>query len=840
MATKQQAPQRGPLSPEWPTAIAGRLPDGRVIGTDRSVWVYRRVNLAPVEEARSAENAIAAGGPLHAAIEGLSELPAIRGDRRATSRSAYRKIHVLLVNVPKPYRAPKGDLNAYLDEDFHSTITFDRVLLLGVQLVPTVGTGGFKSAMDSIVESFVSKGIPMSDFDRDFEKVDRVLLNAGLQVPTSEQFRLADSWWNDGKYPDVYTLPHEDHIHYFQSVDSKRAVEAGDPRSCDSWVDTPGQFSVTYAALQEADLKYVDIRDSAARWVVPMIRQNALVVSLRAFLEPSKITRGELRRQRKQYTSDIEDAYKQGQMNRQEHEEKLRELTEIEGLYSGGDAPATLVDMTGIVGFEGRIPDVRSFVDGPIQLNAMANRQRQAWRETLIASNDFASPYRHDMPTTAISMSGMPSLSTVGDKDGALIGLTELDRQAAYLSPTAASTSDGLPICAIVASTGGGKSLFALRLADQFARLKQTGSNKHIPVVFFDPKRSSDHDAAVTLSGGQVASLDSLVSSDGIVDALRFSQTTGEEGRYESIQSAHATIMQVRPWGAELADRFEAELLGAIDYGVRAGATCTGQALLIAKEAGLASEAMLEPIFRTAQASPTFRAMFGVDPQGSSLSISEGITLIKVGNMQLELPSPGAKNPSLIQRISIAFIRSVVFGSMMALTGRDGVLFLDEAWVIIGAAPDELERVGRLARSQGVLPVLMTQRVTDIVKAGLAGYISRVLIGPIEDEEEAASACQLIKVEPTPERIARITGKATMDSFGEEDAAPNWNSQRALFARNPDGTRRNLRGSVWLFSDLAGRVIPVESVIPPRFLKLASTNPEDIRVRKAELASANA
>ena len=47
---------------------------------------------------------------------------------------------------------------------------------------------------------------------------------------------------------------------------------------------------------------------------------------------------------------------------------------------------------------------------------------------------------------------------------------TERDRQPAWLSPTAASTEDGLPIFLCAASTGAGKTMLMLNLADQWAR----------------------------------------------------------------------------------------------------------------------------------------------------------------------------------------------------------------------------------------------------------------------------------------------------------------------------------------------------------------------------------
>ncbi|WP_243564151.1 hypothetical protein [Curtobacterium sp. VKM Ac-2922] len=138
--------------------------------------------------------------------------------------------------------------------------------------------------------------------------------------------------------------------------------------------------------------------------------------------------------------------------------------------------------------------------------------------------------------------------------------------------------------------------------------------------------------------------------------------------------------------------------------------------------------------------------------------------------------------------------------------------------------------LGRLARSQRVLPTLFSQDISGAAKAGLAGYISRGFVGPIIDEKEALAAMELFGIEPTPERMARVTASATMAAYGNDEyAAPNYNSMKAL---RDARTRKVLRGSVWMYSDLSGRVIPVECVIPPEFLRVASTNAVDLDARE--------
>jgi hypothetical protein len=153
---------------------------------------------------------------------------------------------------------------------------------------------------------------------------------------------------------------------------------------------------------------------------------------------------------------------------------------------------------------------------------------------------------------------------------------------------------------------------------------------------------------------------------------------------------------------------------------------------------------------------------------------------------------------------------------------------------MLTAGRSEVDRLGRLARSQQVLPILLTQKTTDALNAGLAGYISRGFIMSITDREEAIAALQLFRLEPTEERLARITAPGTVGAVGAGvSGSPNWGSFRAL--RDPE-TGRVVRGAIGFYVDLSGRAVPVEVSLPSEFLAMASTNPEDIRRRQAGAA----
>ena len=827
MASKQ-ATEEATSTPDWPTMIRTRMSDGRLLGVDNSLWLYRAVPMAPVDEARTPEEGVATAIPLMLAMDELAAMTPVRMARRASSRNAYRQVHTLLVNLPQRFVPPHDHPIAdYLATSFPNTPTDKRVLLVGVRLIAKVGgEGGLKRAIDSIAETLTMGGTPLSDFDPDYQAVSAALGRAGLRAPTNEELRLASAWWNEGNAPDTPMLSQVNCLQVFTTAEAARAAKRAGP-DADLTQLGAGHHTITFASVSDLDLPFVSPTDPRAQWASQLINQGALAISVRGKIEPCTVTRAELRRQRKRYIDDINERSAAGKMDRQEQSEQEALLAEVEAVYAIG-GPPTLIETSIVVGFNGFVPDMSELSrDLTAHLLPMWYRQRSAMAETMLCSSVRANPHLQDLPTQSIAASGLPSLSTVGDKTGALVGFTESDRQPAYLDPMAATDQDSLPFFVGVGATGSGKSVLMLWLADQIARIGngalQTATT---PVIIIDPKTSSSHDAAVLAAGGQVASLDDLASGDGVFDPIRFSTKT-EVG----VELAASMLMGINPWG-RMKDDYETPLQYALHYGVSRGATCIGQALQVAKADGYAQPEMVDAAFRLAESSTMFRACFGINPTTDGLRVADGITLIKVGDAHLDLPSPGAVNPSLPQRIALAVVRMMVYGSAMALTGRDGVVMLDEAWVFLAAGREEMERLGRLARSQRVLPALFTQRATDPVNAGLTGYISRGMIGPIQDRDEAIAACTLFKLAPTEERLARITASDTIGSG--DSTALNWNSMRALVDREvlPGHTAREVhRGTVWIYCDLSDRAVPVEVILPKAFLDKASTNAAEIRKR---------
>jgi len=451
---------RGAAEPDWPTTVRARKRDGRVQGTDGSVWLYRAVPLAPVADAPDEITGLEPGGPILAALDELAAMTGTRIPRRTAARSGYRQVHLLLVNVPRRFTPdPAAPGAAHLAAMFPDSPVQRRVLLLGVRLRDRITASGWRNAVDSAVETLVSGTVPLSDFDADYTDIDQALTRSGLTTPTPRDFDLAAAWWNDGRFADTPTLPHVDHLHVFTSASAAHAAHQAGPADCTGWPDIPGHHAVTFAAVERFDLPDTPATTAKARWVEALIDAGALAVSIRGLVEPAKITRAELRRRRRQYLQDVTERHQAGKMSDGQQEETLADLEAIEAAYAQG-GPPTLVDATVLAALNGRYDDVSEVArDSAVTLNAMPYRQEAAFADTWLCSPVRAVPHLHDLPSHTVAYSGLPSLSTVGDPDGALLGFTEKDRQPAYLSPTAASAGDSMPIAAVFGQTGSGKDL---------------------------------------------------------------------------------------------------------------------------------------------------------------------------------------------------------------------------------------------------------------------------------------------------------------------------------------------------------------------------------------------
>lgn len=359
------------------------------------------------------------------------------------------------------------------------------------------------------------------------------------------------------------------------------------------------------------------------------------------------------------------------------------------------------------------------------------------------------------------------------------------------------------------------------------------------PQGIFDPKSFSDMSPAFAGMGPdkfRSYSLDRIFTSDGVFDPIRYSASE-ETG----VELSLDMLMTINPWGTtESARSRESKLMVALNHGVSKGADCTGVALKMALEDGRLDQEIYDSLMDVAQVSPMFGAMVGTRPGEPGLKDFPGTTLIKVGSANLSLPEPGQPPEGLTQRLTMALVKSVVFGLSAGLAAQGGgVMRLDEAWVFLSSRPEDIQRLARVARSQGVDVELYTQKISDALDAGITGFITRAHLMHTADEVEARAAMQLLGLGENPRILDRVRARSITDL---ETQAPNWRSLRHLMeAPHQDGSKRRLlRGSVALTMDVSGAVVPVVQQIPSWFIDATSTNPEEIARREREEIEAEA
>lgn len=813
----------------WMTHVKRRYGGGLVRGIDRSLWLCRSVPMAPILDATSDEEKLAAAQPLFRALRevgSLARLPVTK--RRVSAKGAYREIHLLLVNAPRAYEPPRGHpARAVLGEEYGDQVTWNRVLILAVRLQDKTVAPSFAETVTRFADTLAAGESPVEAYREDIDRVSAALSRAGLAVPSDQQMRLAENWVNLGDYPDTPVVPCAEHLHVFDSAASARAAVRAGLDDCTRW-PLDGAQPVTFATVQEFDLPFVGPLDQRALWGMHLTGREALAVSIRARVEPGQITSRELKRGAKRYLDDIRD---RANNNKSTDADQQMNAAKLEALREGFelDPRPVLTDCSVLVAIpqpsdlasHDRVQDLK--LDG-IQLRPMSYRQRDAWMEMQLCSRVRANPHRHDLPAEAVACAGLPSKTTVGDPTGAVVGFTLVDRQPAYLDWSEASRRSR-PGCGIVAgASGSGKTQLALSLSRQAA--------KDAPVVLIDPKTYDHPDQSlegfVVNAGGRIFSLDRVARASGSLDPIRFSSTP-EDG----IQMAVSVLSQIDPFGGQLSEA-ETYLNSALVYGVEQGAKSTGTALRIAKDAGKFPEHFYQYIERQT-ANAMFSAVCGTDDDldeaGQALASlrAGGLTLVQVGRQRLELPSPDQEGrPGLEQRIGMALVRMLVYGCTRAVAAQSGgLVLLDEAWVFLQSGISELEKIARLARSMNTYVLLLTQKPSDASDANFDDHLSRVLVLHLDKREEAEAACKMARLDPTPDRIETILNVNSVQN----------GTNTLMYLERPDpvnpGRMVVTRGSVALYSDLDRRTVATEVYLSPQFLELASTKPDDVRRRAA-------
>ena len=221
------------------------------------------------------------------------------------------------------------------------------------------------------------------------------------------------------------------------------------------------------------------------------------------------------------------------------------------------------------------------------------------------------------------------------------------------------------------------------------ARLRNPDNPKeYIPGVFFDPKpNSTDFGPFVRSMNGVIIRLDSK-EAEGILDPMRCIPRSMPD---MIITTAVQMLTQITG-GANAPRERDMALTSIVGYGMRHGADCTGEAVRMAYEACRkhAPDAdTIDPLVeqvapmleRTYTNSQMFRLIYGHSHGGRHLAVSDGLTLLSAGTMNIISEKEANSGPSDIQRW---VVRMAALGASASIIGRNGFLVVDEAWSLLG------------------------------------------------------------------------------------------------------------------------------------------------------------
>lgn len=458
-------------APSLTTRSFAPQPDGRMRGIDGSVWLWRRVPSGSLRDAKNDTEKERLGRRLELALDGLARLAPQRALNRQMGKSQYRRVRICAFNVPVWFQAPRGTATeSLLNGYFRNNLVIQRTVLFGVQLIPTTPVSSLRSLWESVVETFSSDGTPLSDFATDTDRIDGVLRRAELEVPDAADLAFADSWmnWSGARTARRATpyVSHLDHLHFLRTPNAVRELQRiGESTDCEQWPDafrdSDEQVAVTFGAVESLDMggQIVDTSDPRAPWAANLFDNGARAITVEGLVEPASVTRKELARMQRRHESDLTELAQAGKKNPFELEEHAGKLHDLEQAYATGSAPATMVNTSILVAFDGVIPDLSEVTPSGISIDPMMNAAEPAYHEMMLCSSVIANPHRLDIPITAVAYAGLPSLSRVGDQFGALAGFTELDRQPVWVSGAPQTIGDQLPIMQVAAATGSGKLL---------------------------------------------------------------------------------------------------------------------------------------------------------------------------------------------------------------------------------------------------------------------------------------------------------------------------------------------------------------------------------------------
>lgn len=719
----------------WTTPWSWKDSEGCYVGYNKEVWLYRQLNPQPIEW-EDPSTRLARGQVLHTI---LSELGGTSKDLVGgmTTFAQKRELHLIAITHDTLFSADvtaPDRLRDYIEASLDFPIP-RKIVLIGVKLRSNSsaalgkarGVKGILRAASEMATGILGEGVPdLSAFDADRDKVSEILKRNSANIPSKEALNQLESWYNHGKGPDVEVIDTRDVLY----------VDGGKER-------------IEMAALME--FSEPSFTSPESLWVYDSFTNNdgPSVVSIRGELEPSTVARARARRSQRKIKSQLEEEAATQDLEREETSTTLRLAEEVESFFVSAKEP--LISNTSII-FARRVKESdETYIDElrkvyGIKVKSLEHRQIASLDETLPCSDKRVNPFLQDVNPAMLAYSGLNSFSNIGDGKGVFLGLANPDYTAVFLDPLGAPAANLPPAMAIFGDPGSGKTFTAQHLAAQCTFLG-------LRVFFINPKAfDGGLGSMAEMVGGEVVRMSELEGLRGVFDPFRFAPTPVMAA--EIATGFILSVLGTRGSGVGFTQAQELSLGSGLKKGAQAGARSVGAALEYVTD-----PLVIEQVQQLAETSSMFALGIGTG-KTSEIPTGTGLTLIEF-DRKLPLPERGtsARDYSTEQRVALAAIRLTTRMCLETLVkAGGGAFFLDEAWTFLNSSEglSTIQQMGREGRSMNILPVFITQRVSDLVREGvdMESYLSRVLVMKLSDKKDAIAALTLCGLEPTESRIA--------------------------------------------------------------------------------------
>ena len=777
-----------------PSPVAARLSDGTWIGHDGSAWLYMVLPLVPLHwEDQSALDQYAR--KLHAMLVelgGHSKASPMPGMKLGAT---YREFHMLALAWDELPECPPGiepGVQEWLDDVFDNTFATGAALFcVGVRLrqaSPLTATG-FIGTLRSMISETMSKVPDKNEYAGDRALIGPILARAGGGLPTDAEAARIETWWNAGRGADSTIVVDPD----------------GGSISCDMWPEGL-EFSVLM------DYTRVQLDPEHGLWLADAIahENGCVAVSVRGELVPARTAREEFRKSRRSAMRRIDEQARTGDLDREEDSRLLMVSEMLESLFVDGDEPLVRNCSTVFARRATAVEDTfNDMLEGAwgVKSKVLEHRQMEGLEETLPMGRPrvgSSKVFTQDVTVGMLAASGLGAFNTVGDDEGIWMGTAPPDHSLVWLDPQGASKQNKPPCFGVVGEPGAGKTFLLQLIATQCALAG-------LPVVFINPKAADSLVEFADAVDGETIKVSALEEEPGSLDPFRYANPKVAA----EIATAHInTAME------SLTAEQRIYVKGGIKDAAANGARCVGEAL---ENADIPEEARRQ-ILMHARSDTLFGLGISTrERPPMRLSAKGRLTLIEF-DREINIP-PGAVSTAQMdpdERVAVAAVRLICRCALEQMyAGDGGVLILDEAHVFLSSQEGRriLQSIGRTGRSQGILPIMATQRLADLIDEGvdMSSYMSRVLAMQMIDPREADAALTLCGLEPTEARRRWLA-----------DAGPKHNKDDPSLSR----------GAFGLFRDLNQRVSAVLIGPVPEHVRMRfSTNLLDRAQRKlAQLA----